>query len=282
MAHIYGSIAGIVVVLFAAGCQPCDAGEYRVGAVTGSITPVQPVAVMGQFHLRVSQGVDNPLTATAVAIESREADRSADQTILISCDLALISPEVQQQVRDRLRQSIPDFDPRKLVLTATHTHTAPVLDDFWYVIPKQGVMQPSAYVQFLVERLGRLAEDAWKHRQPGGVSWALGHAVVGHNRRSVFADGTAAMYGRTDRPDFRNFESGEDHGLEMLFFWDRQQRPIAVAINTACPSQEVESRMTLNADFWHDVRQRLMARHKGLCVLGWPGACGDQRPCRRS
>jgi hypothetical protein len=68
----------------------------------------------------------------------------------------------------------------------------------------------------------------------------------------------------------------------MLFFWDRQQRPIAVAINTACPSQEVESRMTLNADFWHDVRQRLMARHKGLCVLGWPGACGDQRPCRRS
>ena len=139
-------------------------------------------------------------------------------------------------------------------------------------------MQPGEYVQFLVDRLGKLAAEAWKGRRPGGVSWALGYAVVGHNRRSVYAGGSAAMYGAANRPDFRNFESGEDHGLEMLFFWDGRKQPIAVAINTACPSQEVEGRTTLNADFWHDVRQQLGERHKGLCVLGWPGACGDQSP----
>jgi hypothetical protein len=105
--------------------------------------------------------------------------------------------------------------------------------------------------------------------------------VVGYNRRAVYADGTAVMYGKTDRPEFRGLEGYEDHGLEMLFFWNEAQRPLAVAVNVACPSQEVESRHQINADFWHDVRQQLQAGDcKDTLVLGWPGAAGDQSPHR--
>ena len=41
----------------------------------------------------------------------------------------------------------------------------------------------------------------------------------------------------------------------MLLFWNHaQQPPLAVAVNVACPSQEVESGSKIYADFWHDVR----------------------------
>ena len=50
------------------------------------------------------------------------------------------------------------------------------------------VMPPSEYRAFLVDRLSAAVTQAWRNRKPGGVSWALGQAVVGHNRRAVYAD----------------------------------------------------------------------------------------------
>jgi hypothetical protein len=253
-----------------------SAAELRIGAATVSITPDKPIALAGQFNTRISRGVDNPITATAVAIESREGGRSVDQAILLSADIVVFFPPLPQSFRERLREKLPEFDARKLVMTATHTHTSAVTDEDMYEIPKEGVMQPREYSAFLVERLVEVCVRAWQQRKPGGVSWGLGHAVVGHNRRAVYADGTAKMYGATDDPKFRGIEGGEDHGLEMLFFWDKQKKLLAAGINVECPSQEVESRSTINADFWHDVREQL----KGLFVLGWPGSCGDISPHR--
>jgi hypothetical protein len=276
---------------FALAWSQATATEIRVGAATVDITPDKPVALDGQFNVRISRNVETPITANAVAIEARSGDRSLDQAVMVSCDLVAIRPGIQDQLRDRLGQKLAGFDARKLFLTATHTHTAPVTEEGKYEIPRQGVMPPSEYVQFLLGRLEEVVAKAWNSRRPGGVSWALGHAVVGYNRRAVYADGKAQMYGDTSRPDFRGFESGEDHGMEMLFFWDLARTrspqvsdpagPIAVAINLACPSQEVESRSAINADFWHDVRQQLHQRlGKNVCILGWPSACGDQSPHR--
>ena len=44
-----------------------------------------------------------------------------------------------------------------------------------------------------------VAASAWESRKPGQVGWGLGHAVVAQNRRAVYADGHAQMYG-THRP----------------------------------------------------------------------------------
>ncbi|MCX8038597.1 MAG: hypothetical protein N3D11_16395 [Candidatus Sumerlaeia bacterium] len=252
------------------------ASELRIGAATISITPDKPIALAGQFHTRISRGVDNPITATAVAIEAREDDRRVDEAIFLSADIAVFYPSIPGPLREKLRAKLPQFDPRKLVMTATHTHTSAVTEEGNYDIPKEGVMQPREYAAFMIERLTEVCARAWNQRQPGGVSWGLGHAVVGHNRRAVYADGTAKMYGDTSLSAFRSIEGSEDHGLELLFFWDKHEKLLAAGINVECPSQEVEQRSTINADFWHDVREQL----NGLFVLGWPGACGDISPHR--
>lgn len=271
-------LAGAVFGLVAAAAP---AAELWIGAATIDITPDRPVALDGQFHTRVSRGVDNPITATAVAIEARDKGGAVDHAVFVSCDLVVFRPPVPPPLRDRLRGRLPEVDPRKVILTATHTHTAPVTQEGTYAIPTNGVMRPAEYVPFLTERLADVIVNAWTQRQAGSVSWALGHAVVGQNRRAVYADGTAQMYGATSRDDFRGLEGGADHGLQTLFFWNRDGEPIAVGINLACPSQEVESRSTINADFWHDVRQQVRAAlTNDLAVLGWPGAAGDISPHR--
>jgi hypothetical protein len=259
--------------------MPSRAAELHVGAATVSITPDRPVALQGQMNTRISTGVRSPVTATALALESRAGDRSIDQAILVACDLVGIDRPVLERARDLLGDRLPGFDARKLVVSATHTHTAPVYQEGWYTIPRDGVMQPAEYAEFLAGRIAEAAEGAWKSRRAARVGWGLGHAVVAQNRRAVYADGKAVMYGATDKDDFRGIDGPEDQGVEVLVFWDADGALIATAVNVACPSQEVEGESTIDADFWHEIRQALKAKHGAeLQVLGWTGAAGDQSP----
>ena len=256
-----------------------SSGRIHVGWSAREITPDRPVALSGQFHKRISTHVEAPLWATALALEVRDGEKVVDQAILVSCDLVGIMDTLPTRLRERLRGKLEGFDPRKLLLNATHTHTGPVTGEQWYEVTEEGVMKPQEYVSFLVARLAETVTEAWQKRQPGGVNWGLGYATVGFNRRMVYADGSAAMYGRNDRPDFRHVEGYEDSAVETLFFWDQGRKLTGVAVNVPCPSQAVEGESYISPDFWGDVRAVLRERHSNdLYVLAWTGASGDLSP----
>jgi hypothetical protein len=87
------------------------------------------------------------------------------------------------------------------------------------------------------------------------------------------------MYGPTSVPEFRGLEGYEDHDVPVLFAFSADGKLIGMAVNVSCPSQEVESRSAVNADFWHPVREALHEKYGDqVCVLGWTGAGGDQSP----
>lgn len=259
---------------------PSAACELLVGAASADLTPSGPVALWGQFHLRISRSVETPLTANVIALESREADTSLEAAIMVSCDLCAIPDEVVRLVREDVGKRVPGLDAKKVFLTATHTHTGPVLDpDGWHAIPKEGVTPVETYRAFLVQRIGEAIEKAWTGRQPGSVTWGLTDAVVAYNRRAVYADGHAAMYGKTDRPDFRGLEGCEDNDVGTLFSWNRAEKLVGMCINVSTPSQEVMGRSTINADFWHPVREALHQQYgEEVCIVAWTGAAGDQNP----
>lgn len=255
-----------------------SAGALYAGAASVSITPDRPVALDGQMMTRISKDVLTPVTANALALETRDGDTVVEQAVFVSCDLPFIVEGVTRASRDRVRQRVPDFDTAKLILSATHTHTAPVTETGTYEIPGN-VMQPAEYVEFLADRIADAVAQAWTARKPASAGWGLGHAVLANNRRSVYVDGSAQMYGATNAPNFRGFEGGEDHGVDVLFFWGADDRLVATAVNVACPAQEVEGLWMIDADFWHPVREALRAKHgSDLVVLGWTGASGDQSP----
>jgi hypothetical protein len=274
----HGTIQGMKTLLLVLGAVvsvSLNAAEFRFGAASVDITPDKPVALDGQRNVRVSKSPETPITATALALESRDGGTVLDQAIIVSCDLVAIREGILQKVREKVQPRLKDFDARKLFLSATHTHTAPVTIDGKYNLPAD-ILQPGAYAEWMTARVADVVVEAWQKRAPGKVGWGQGQAVVAQNRRSVFADGSAAMYGKTDTDKFRGIEGYEDHNLEALFFWDAQDKLVATAINVACPAQEVGGQSRIHADFWHPVREQLRARHgAGLQVVTWNGAGGD-------
>jgi len=262
------------IALMVAGAP---AAELRIGTATTSITPDQPVALDGHRGLRISKKVESPVTATALALESRDGEKTLDAAIIVSCDIVAIRQGILEKVREKVKPRLPDFDPAKLFLSATHTHNAPVTLEGRYTLPESGVMKPAEYAEFMTTRVADIVVESWQNRRAGKVSWAQGQAVVAQNRRATYADGTSKMYGATNTANFRGMEGYEDHNLDVLFFWDQQDHLIATAINVPCPAQEAEGGLLLHADFWHPVRQMLRERYgKELFVLGWTGAGGDQ------
>lgn len=276
------TIAILCVLFSAVSAFPsgtvCGA-ELLIGAATADITPDRPAPLTGMRTVRVSKGIHSRCKANVLAMESREGDKILDQAILVSCDLCVIRPGIQQGFRDVVADRLPGFDIKKLFLAATHTHAAPVLLQNRYKESDYGdAMQPKEYVPFMYEQMAEAVVKAWESRQPGAVAWGLGHAVVGRNRRAVYSDGTGKMYGATDTEAFRRIEGYEDHAVDVLCFFDSEKQLTAVALTLACPSQSMGGGL-LSADFWHDAREQIHERHGAdVCVLGFCAPAGDQAP----
>ena len=277
------AVTSSVCVLLVAGRAAAAVAEndLLVGWAATDITPPKPVNLQGQMGKRISKSVKDLLSATALALESGAKDGPKEQAILVSCDLACIWKIAQDAVRQRVKAKLPDFDADKLFLNATHTHTGPTPADVYKpydVSNDPGVMNATEYREFFADRVAAAIVQAWQARKPGGMSWALGQAVVGHNRRAVYFDGKARMYGNTNAEQFDTIEGYEDHGVEMLFFWTPAKELTGMVINVACPSQETEGESYLSADFWHEAREQIRKHYKDVFVLPQCGAAGDQSP----
>lgn len=254
-----------------------------VGSATVDISPQLPVALDGQFHLRIADKSDTPLQASILAIESRVNSKGLDTVVFVSCDLVGIADALKKELRNEVHKRIPGFNTSKIILNATHTHTAPVTEDnpdksFIYKIPDtvQGAKQ---YRDLFVEKVSEAIVQAWETRSEGSVSWGLTRAAVGYNRRAVYTNGKSVMYGNAEKDGFINIEGYEDHDIHSMFFWNSNDELIAACIDVACPAQEVEHRYSVNADYWHPVREQLRSKFGNqLNVISWIGAAGDQSP----
>ena len=146
----------IVVAIGASSfaANAADGAQLLVGAASADITPDEPVPLTGFRTVRISKGIHSRCTANVLALESRDGDKVLDQAILVSCDLCVIRPGIQQGFRRHVAERLPGFDVNKLFLAATHTHAAPVLLQNRYQ-SYGDAMQPKDYVQFMN---GRIAE----------------------------------------------------------------------------------------------------------------------------
>lgn len=273
LANPFGAL---VTALAATGAS---AAELWFGAATADITPKPPIPLTGNTSVRIARDIESRLTANVLALESREEGRVMDQAIMVSCDLCVIRPGIQEGFRRHLAGRLTGFDLEKLFLAATHTHTAPVLLQDRYDEKDYGdAMQPKEYVPWLYERMAQAVVKAWEGRAKGSVAWGLGHAVTSHNRRMVYVDGTAKMYGAVDTPEFRGIEGYEDHGVHVLCFYDPKKLLKAAAISMATTAQAAGG-SKVSSDFWDAARRFIHERHgKEVCVLGFCAAAGDMTP----
>ena len=251
----------------------------RIGWASRDVTPSGKVSLRGQFHVRIADEVHDPLTVSALALESKDAD---EQAILVSLDAVGVSDYVTEGCRKRLAEMLPAFRPDMLLISATHTHTAP--DQPRPILAgrpglSDDVMSEEAYADLLVAQIGDAAIEAWNNRASGAVSWGRGHAVVGFNRRVAYFDGSTKMYGPTDVPEFSHIEGHEDHAVELLFTYDKNRDLTGMVVNVPCPAQCSEQACFVSADYWHDARREIRKRHgEHLHILPQCSAAGDLSP----
>ncbi|MFP3904274.1 MAG: hypothetical protein ACLFWB_08555 [Armatimonadota bacterium] len=270
-----------------------------IGWASRDVTPERPVVLGAQFHMRISEGVDGPVTVNALALSTGDSPQEA--IVFVSCDLGGFRHRWYDQnnflelCRQTLRARAPEIDPDTVVLHATHTHTAPnaLVNRYGQEPLPEGVMTAEEYMETLQNGIAEAVTEAWNDRRPGGVSWGLGTAVVGHNRRATYFEedadrrpgavvgGFTRMYGDTNDPSFSHIEGYEDHYVDLLYTWDASNELTGVVVNLACPSQETEGAMYISADFWHEVRQEIRRRHGShIQILPQCSTAGDQSPHR--
>jgi hypothetical protein len=257
-----------------------EKNKILIGWGSRDITPKGKVSLRGQFHVRITEEVHDPLSTTALALE---AEDGSEQAIIVSLDSSCASECVIDGVRAVLTEKLPGFNPENIFISATHSHTTPTtfpgraLDE----IPKPGVkvMTGEENRDLVVEKISEAAIEAWNSRKIGALSWGRTYAVIGFNRRVSYFDGSCIMYGKTDLPEFSHIEGREDHGIDMLFTYDSEHKLTGMVINLACPAQCTEGAWFISADYWHETRKKIRAEHgENLYILPQCAAAGDQSP----
>ena len=276
--------------------------NMKIGWSEISITPDKPASLAGQFAERISQYIEKPLTATALAIEAGD-----EQLVLVNADILVISYDLTEALKEKLSGNPLGLDPTKVIWSAAHCHTAPYYNRInrntkfggattpkmlmesqlppgrRYVetvtTQRSDIITNDEMLQLLTDRLAQVTLEAWENRKPGGYSNAFGRAVVGMCRRAAYSDDTAQMWGDTNTAVFDALEGGNDSGIELLYMFDEAKNLTGVVANLACPAQCVQHRHFVSPDFWGEVKM-LLRKHFGenIFLMAQCSAAGDQCP----
>src|SRR5437016_1944674 len=160
-------------------------GTYSVGVAKIDITPSYPIRLSGfGFRRTESEGVTQRIWAKALAIE----DESGKPTVLIAVDNVGVPAYLVNEIANRLEKKV-GLPRDHLSVTATHTHTAPMLKGmlatlFGQPIPKDHQERIGRYTAEFADKLEQVALAALADRQPAQLSWGIGTVGFAANRRT--------------------------------------------------------------------------------------------------
>ena len=274
------------------------ADKYLIGWSEVDMTPEKKISLAGQFFERISEYVETPLTATAMAVASGET-----HVIFCSADLVSVSRDLLAKIRALVSERKPEINTDALIVAATHTHTSftytdygegestgASLDILTRFIPEgtnyiglvettDGVMTPEEAFDFIADKVAKACIEAYDNLAPASFANEFGRAAVGMCRRVCYDDGTAKMWGDAKTVNFTHLEGGNDNGIELIYTFDENGKLTGVVANIACPSQVVEQRSYISSDYWGKVKILLREKYgEDIKVLGLCGAGGDQCP----
>ena len=271
--------------------------DLYIGWAEESLLPGKKIALAGQFYERVSDEIDTPLTATAMAIGQGD-----QQAIIVSADIGEVQPFLLNLAREEFTKRNWEVDPEKLIFGATHTHTShtfgdpdtnisisPVLqtiNEYMGDTPYQptaetgeGVMAPAESTRLVARQVAIAADKAWNNRKKACITNEFGRTPVGMCRRATYDDGSAQMWGDTNTANFVALEGGNDSGIELLYIYDEDKKLTGVVANVCCPAQILGQRSVISADFWGHAKAILREKlGEELFFLPLCGAAGDQCP----
>jgi hypothetical protein len=229
-----------------------------VGVAEADITPNYPVRLSGFGGRRAeSEGVTQKIWAKALAI----ADEQRGPAILITSDNLCVPDEVTAEIARRLGDRI-GLKRERLTITATHTHSAPMLKDvcptlFGISIPPEHQKNIDRYTQEFVDALEQVAVEAYRSARPSRLSWGIGSADFAANRRQK--------------------NGPVDHDVPMLAVRDLDGKLRAVYFSYACHCVTL-SHNHISGDWAGFAQKRIQELFPGSIALASVGCGADSDP----
>lgn len=255
--------------LFAAAAL---AGELKVGAAAVVITPPLGSAMAGYYSPRHATGVHDDLLASALVIE-----QDGSKAAMVVCDLLTMPRSIVLEARERIQKETGIAGDR-VMISATHTHTGPVLPtgSSRDVALEGDTPELSQYVHDLPRLIAQAVSEANTKLAPARVSAATGmEEHVSFNRRYFMADGTVGWNPGKLNPKIVKPAGPIDPQVPVVYFDSPQGVPIATYVNFALHPDTTGGTL-LSSDYPGALRP-LLARIKGpeMLTIFSNGTCGD-------
>ena len=260
------------------------AGQLKIGWATSDASTDRPVFLQGLNHRRVSQGLRDPITITALVIDNGE-----DFVIFNSWDTSCVFGTVAKRVRAGVAQKLPDFPVEKIIFNAIHTHTGPSTG------PGYDDPESINYRNMFIDKAVDTIVSAWNNRKPGKIGYGYDFAVTCFSRRPVYFDDLrkrpgkdgkpktpglspdihAKLHGDSNDPMFSHMEAAPDPFVNFLFTYDMNDKLTGMIFNVAFPAHISISDLKLGSDCWSDIRREVKKDFGDVYVLAQCAAAGD-------
>src|SRR5438105_12807958 len=234
----------------------------RAAVTTADITPAPGARLWGYCSRKApATGTLDPLYARVLVLET-----GSQRLAVVSVDLGRpFGAASLQWLRNATRN-----DVSFLILTATHTHSGPVVqDDF--------PAEKPAWETAALEKIAEAVAKACKNLTQAQIGTGYGSAFIGHNRLRVNSDGSVSWFERnlTEVPT-----APVDGTVSVLRIDDTDGQPLAIVVNYAChPVIFGSDNFQYSADFPAAMTKTVEAAFDGkpLCFF-LQGAPGDINP----
>ncbi len=229
----------------------------RAGAYAMDITPAKlPISVNGSMTDRQATAVHDRLHARCLILD----DGKIELAIAV-CDSCMMPREVLDDAKAQAAR-LTGIPPGRMLIAATHTHTAPTVAGVFQSDPDKD------YQKFLAERIARGIEQAHKNRVPAQAGWGVAKEPTQvYNRRWHMKPGSlqADPFGRTTdkvkmNPGYQNPgldrpAGPTDPDVAILSLRDRSEKPIALLANYSL--HYVGGFPALSADYFGAFAERI-------------------------
>jgi len=242
MRFLIAAAAAMLMLGSTAAVAQSEAAGLRVGAAKLDITP--EVAQGGQFL-----GVLDPLFVRAIVIDS-----GGKRAALVTVDAGALSTDTWKYVSGRAEREL-GIPAAQLMLTATHTHSAPFVRD-------------RAFEDRIVEAIARASSAL----QPARMTFGSGLSYINVNRNIIDPKTNRWWEGA-------NYDGISDKTVAVIAFLRPDGQPIAVYYNYGVHAVVTGNLDLVSGDIPGATSTYLEESLGPDAVAVWSsGAAGDQNP----
>jgi neutral ceramidase len=242
--------------------RPVPAQKLSIGKAEVVITPPAGTPIAGYYATRLMKGVHDDLHAKAIVLTSGD-----QQAALVACDLVAVPAGVIEEAR-QLIHADTGISPAGIMISATHTHTGPLIPAGGGSDEAYGGLLPAAqqYRKELPRKIAESVRLATASLTPAQVSFGKGREEsLSFNRRFFMKDGSVGWNPGKLNPNIVKPAGPIDPDVPVVLFESVTGQPLATYVNFSLHLDTVGG-MEASADYPYTL-SAILAKVKGPEML---------------